>query len=126
LLHEAGIWRKLDHPNIIPFLGLPSIDGLPHLMSPLMQNGGADDFVKKNPNANRLRLVSMLHPFIFCTTTPPYIKFVAQTKPQLVQVAQGLNYPHTRDPPVIHGDLKANNILVSEDGSACISDFGLS
>ncbi|KDQ09599.1 hypothetical protein BOTBODRAFT_116964, partial [Botryobasidium botryosum FD-172 SS1] len=100
ILHEASIWRKLHHPNIIPLLGLPSIDGLPHLMSPLMKNGAADDFVKKNPNVNRVRL--------------------------LVEIAQGLEYMHTLDPPIIHGDLKANNILVSEDGSACLSDFGLS
>ncbi|KDQ17830.1 hypothetical protein BOTBODRAFT_77749, partial [Botryobasidium botryosum FD-172 SS1] len=100
LLHEASIWRRLNHPNILPFLGLPSIDGLPHLMSPLMQNGTADNFVKKNPNVNRLQL--------------------------LVQIAQGLDYMHMRDPPIIHGDLKANNILISDDGSACLSDFGLS
>ncbi|KDQ17864.1 hypothetical protein BOTBODRAFT_643864 [Botryobasidium botryosum FD-172 SS1] len=100
LLHEASIWRQLNHPNIAPFLGLPSIDGLPHLMSPLMPNGAADNFVKNNPNVNRVRL--------------------------LVQIAQGLEYMHTRDPPIIHGDLKANNILVSDDGFACLSDFGLS
>ncbi|KDQ17887.1 hypothetical protein BOTBODRAFT_29190 [Botryobasidium botryosum FD-172 SS1] len=67
-------------------------------MSPLMQNGAADDFVRKNPDVNRVRL--------------------------LVQIAQGLEYMHTRNPPVIHGDLKANNILISDDGSACLSDFG--
>ncbi|KDQ08696.1 hypothetical protein BOTBODRAFT_118206, partial [Botryobasidium botryosum FD-172 SS1] len=100
LLHEAFIWKQLHHPNITPFLGLPSIDGLPHLMSPFMQNGTADDFVKLNPKVNRVQL--------------------------LVQITQGLEYMHTRDPPIIHGDLKANNILVSEDGSACLSDFGLS
>ncbi|KDQ06582.1 hypothetical protein BOTBODRAFT_121337, partial [Botryobasidium botryosum FD-172 SS1] len=100
LLHEASIWGMLNHPNIIPFLGLPSIDGLPHLMSPLMQNGAADEFVKKNPNVHRVHL--------------------------LAQIAQGLEYMHTRDPPIVHGDLKANNILISDDGSACLSDFGLS
>ncbi|KDQ09609.1 hypothetical protein BOTBODRAFT_116971, partial [Botryobasidium botryosum FD-172 SS1] len=105
LLHEASIWKKLNHPNILPLLGSPSIDGLPHLMSPFMANGAADDFVKKYPNVNRVRLVS-----IFC----------------LVDVAQGLEYMHALDPPIIHGDLKANNILVSADKSACLSDFGLS
>ncbi|KDQ08686.1 hypothetical protein BOTBODRAFT_118239 [Botryobasidium botryosum FD-172 SS1] len=99
-IRVPSIWRQLNHPNIIPFLGLPSIDGLPHLMSPLMQNGAADDFVKDSPNVNRVRL--------------------------LVQVAQGLEYMHARNPPIIHGDLKANNILISEDGSAYLSDFGLS
>ncbi|KDQ19376.1 hypothetical protein BOTBODRAFT_85946, partial [Botryobasidium botryosum FD-172 SS1] len=100
LLHEASMWRKLDHPNILPFLGLASIDGSPHLLSPLMKHGAADDFVKKNPNVNRVQL--------------------------LVQIAQGLEYMHTRKPPIIHGDLKANNVLISEDGSARLADFGLS
>ncbi|KDQ09604.1 hypothetical protein BOTBODRAFT_90367, partial [Botryobasidium botryosum FD-172 SS1] len=52
----------------------------------------------------------------------------------LVDIARGLEYMHALDPPIIHGDLKAvssthllqNNILVSADGSACLSDFGLS
>jgi len=42
------------------------------------------------------------------------------------EVADGLNYLHTRDPPVIHGDLRGNNVLISVDGHAVLSDFGLS
>ncbi|KDQ11086.1 hypothetical protein BOTBODRAFT_114885 [Botryobasidium botryosum FD-172 SS1] len=45
---------------------------------------------------------------------------------QLIQITQGLEYLHARNPPIIHGDLKANNVLISGDGTACLSDFGLS
>ncbi len=40
------------------------------------------------------------------------------------QVADGMAYLHQRSPPIIHGDLKAANLLVDEDAIA-ITDFGL-
>jgi len=44
----------------------------------------------------------------------------------LLQVAEGLEYLHTSDPPIVHGDLRGDNILISHTGAACIGDFGLS
>ena len=42
------------------------------------------------------------------------------------QLAQGMNYLHTCNPPVIHRDLKPANILIDHSGTIKISDFGLS
>lgn len=43
-----------------------------------------------------------------------------------VEVARGLAYLHHHcDPPVIHGDIKPSNILLDDDFSAKIGDFGL-
>jgi serine/threonine protein kinase len=44
----------------------------------------------------------------------------------LRDVAQGLRFLHAADPKVIHGDLKAQNILVSSNFRAKVCDFGLS
>ncbi|KAJ7802403.1 hypothetical protein B0H14DRAFT_1660481 [Mycena olivaceomarginata] len=41
----------------------------------------------------------------------------------LLEIAQGLGYLHSLN--IIHGDLRGTNILVSDDGHACLSDFGL-
>eukprot|EP00439_Symbiodinium_sp_Y106_P032046 s1958_g3.t2 len=41
-------------------------------------------------------------------------------------VLQGLNYLHTRDPPVVHRDIKGANILVSLNFTVKLSDFGCS
>lgn len=63
---------------------------------------------------------------------------------QVSDVAEGLNFLHTLSTPIIHGDIKGVsdmlyhvrlfitlfirqlNILIKDNGDACISDFGLS
>jgi serine/threonine protein kinase len=44
----------------------------------------------------------------------------------LKDVAQGLRFLHSANPPVIHGDLKSQNVLVDENLCAKVTDFGLS
>ena len=41
-------------------------------------------------------------------------------------IACGLSYLHTRKPPLVHRDLNAKNILLTKDGTAKISDLGMS
>ncbi len=42
------------------------------------------------------------------------------------ETATGVAYLHATDVCIIHGDLKADNVLVREDGSICLCDFGMS
>ncbi|CAL0303559.1 unnamed protein product [Lupinus luteus] len=42
-----------------------------------------------------------------------------------LDIARGVQYLHTCDPPVIHGDIKPSNILLDAEFSAKIGDFGL-
>jgi len=40
-------------------------------------------------------------------------------------VAQGLRFLHASKPPILHGDLKAKNILIDSRFRAKVGDFGL-
>jgi len=46
--------------------------------------------------------------------------------PILRDIAQGLRFLHAAEPQVIHGDLKAQNVLVDSKFRAKVADFGLS
>ncbi|KAJ7779207.1 hypothetical protein B0H16DRAFT_1405717 [Mycena metata] len=96
---EALIWRQLCHPNLLPFFGLYYLDNRLCLVSPWMENGNIMQFLsKQSPTiGHRLSLI--------------------------LDVALGLRYLHEQN--VVHGDLKAINILVTPSGKACICDFGL-
>ena len=43
-----------------------------------------------------------------------------------MHVARGMNYLHTLDPPVLHRNLKSQNLLIDEAGKVKIGDFGWS
>ncbi|KAF8964088.1 ras guanine nucleotide exchange factor domain-containing protein [Flammula alnicola] len=95
---EVSIWRELDHPNVVPLYGVTYIGEDLYSVSPWMDNGTAVSYVKKFPTVDRLKL--------------------------LTDAAFGLEYLHNRG--IVHGDLRGANVLISQDGTARLSDFGLS
>ncbi|KAJ7821983.1 kinase-like domain-containing protein, partial [Mycena leptocephala] len=97
---EALIWRQLAHPNILPFFGVYYLETRLCLVSSWMENGNIMKFLEINKPATGVRLSLIL------------------------DVALGLQYLHKEN--VVHGDLKALNILVTPSGKACIADFGVS
>ncbi|KIJ08346.1 hypothetical protein PAXINDRAFT_172969 [Paxillus involutus ATCC 200175] len=42
----------------------------------------------------------------------------------LFDITSGLRYLHSQD--VVHGDLHSGNVLIDDNGRACLTDFGLS
>ncbi|KZO97453.1 kinase-like protein [Calocera viscosa TUFC12733] len=112
-VREAFTWHRLDHPNIVPFLGIADYanicpGGSPRLclVSPWISGGNIIEYLKTNPAVSPL--------------------------PLLLDILHGVGYLHSHPSgPIIHGDLKANNILLDfrikrDRPTARLIDFGLS
>lgn len=56
---EAFIWKPLDHPNVLPFLGICK-DSFPSvgLVSPFMDNGNLMSYMKRVPSIDKPGIVS--------------------------------------------------------------------
>ena len=50
-------WKSLQHPNILPLIGVTMSETKFAMISDWMVNGNINDFVKMHPDANRLELV---------------------------------------------------------------------
>lgn len=87
------------HPNVAAFTGV-LVEGrqLPAFVRPLYQYN-AREYVVSNPGVDVAHI--------------------------LVEVASALSYLHCLEPIIVHGNMKAANVLIDTDGRAVISDLGL-
>ncbi|KAG8791761.1 hypothetical protein FRC12_008182 [Ceratobasidium sp. 428] len=93
---ELYAWSQCNHFNVLPLLGLVQFEGQIRMVSLWMENGSLPEYLNQHPDTDRCNMS--------------------------VQVANGLSYIHGTD--IIHGDLKGQNVLVSEKGVPMITDFG--
>ncbi|KAK1935650.1 Serine/threonine-protein kinase TNNI3K [Phytophthora citrophthora] len=98
---EARIWQKARHPNIVPFFGACDEGSTYFFVCEEAKNGKLLDYIY-HAREERRSLVWR----------------------KLLDAALGLHFLHERH--VVHSDLKCNQILVSKDGVAMLTDFGLS
>jgi serine/threonine protein kinase len=54
-------WNTLDHPNVLPLLGVMMDDEQFVMVSEWMSNGNINQFTKTHKDANRFELVSLAH-----------------------------------------------------------------
>ena len=54
------MWKRLHHPNIVPFVGVPAGDPTPAIIYDWMEHGGIAEYVRQHPEGDQmgLRLVS--------------------------------------------------------------------
>ncbi|CUA72976.1 hypothetical protein RSOLAG22IIIB_05107 [Rhizoctonia solani] len=93
---EVHTWSKCNHPNVLQFLGLAELRGQIGMVAPWMEYGSLPRYVEKALSVDRCKLCA--------------------------QICEGVAYLHHIG--IVHGDLKGENVLISGDSVAVISDFG--
>ncbi|KAI0028327.1 hypothetical protein K488DRAFT_73843, partial [Vararia minispora EC-137] len=102
-VREMGIWKALEHPNVLELLGASSATSEPpwFFVSPYYKNGSLVTYLKCLDAGAPVDMLKMMN-----------------------QIARGMAYLHKQD--VLHGDLKGANVLVDDSLHCVISDFGQS
>ncbi len=96
---EAQAAAALDHPNIVAIHEFGTFDGIPYLVSELLEGGTLQQMLKHGPLPTRKAI------------------------DYAIQIAHGLAAAH--DKGIVHRDLKPANLFVTKDGCIKILDFGL-
>lgn len=99
LAHEARVAREIVHPHLVQILEAGEDDGRPYLVLEYLSGGSLAERITEGA----LRLEEMLR--------------------VVAEVAAGLDALHRGG--IVHRDVKPSNILLREDGSAALTDFGV-
>ncbi|KAG8698334.1 hypothetical protein FRC08_005993 [Ceratobasidium sp. 394] len=96
MAREIYAWSKLNHPNVLELIGFSNFQNRFSIVSLWMENRTLLAYISKKPEVNRYQLC--------------------------VQICAGLAYLH--DANMVHGDVKGSNMLISEQGTVKLADFG--
>jgi len=97
-IKEAVILSLLQHRNLVPFMRVIYKPSRFCIITMWMDNGDVVKYVNTHPDTSRITLIQ--------------------------DIVHGMHY--LKQCKIVHGDLKGANILVDSQGTARISDFGVS
>ncbi len=97
---EGEALRKLNHPNIVKVLATLEEDGQHYLVMEYVGGGSLADLLKRQPQLPIQQVISIG-----------------------LELSDALSRAHHLE--IIHRDIKPGNILLAEDGTPRLTDFGL-
>lgn len=97
---EFAIVANVQHKNLLTALYYDTFDRKPYLVLPYCQNGSVQKRIGLFEESD---IWKFLH-----------------------DIASGLNFLHSMNPPVIHQDIKPDNVLQNDNGDYTLTDFGVS
>lgn len=100
---EFALVFEMNHSNILHPTHYDCYQRMPYLILPYCKNGSAFKFVTSNTRLPEDECWKLIR-----------------------DVAEGLAYLHEKTPPIIHQDIKPDNILISDENRYMITDFGIS
>ncbi len=97
---EGEALRKLNHPNVVKVLAAVEADDLHYLVMEYVDGGTLADLLKRQPQLPVDRALAIA-----------------------LELADALTRTHHLN--IVHRDIKPANILIAEDGTPRLTDFGL-
>ena len=106
-IREAETWVNLDlHPHIISCYYVRKLGGIPRIFMEYASRGSLQDGIEQG--------------WLYKGTPGEALKNILDL---CIQFSWGLHYAHEKG--LIHQDIKPANVLLSEDGLAKVTDFGI-
>ncbi|MQM03551.1 hypothetical protein Taro_036340 [Colocasia esculenta] len=103
---ECQVLKRIRHRNLMRIITACSLPDFKALVLPFMTNGSLEDHLYPEGQDSNLTLPERLN---ICS-----------------DIAEGIAYLHHHSPvQVIHCDLKPSNILLNDEMTALVSDFGI-
>jgi TPR repeat protein len=100
---EYSITLPINHPHLLKVQYFGVYEGSPYLIMPYCSNGSVASLLNGGKTFTEEESAALL-----------------------AQLSDALAYLHSRNPAIIHQDIKPDNVLIDEDGNFLLTDFGIS
>ena len=97
---EARAVAQLSHPHIVTVIDAGEEEGRPYIVFEYVQGETLKELIKREGPLD-----------------------VDESAAYAIEIARALGYAHSRN--IVHRDVKPQNVLIDEEGSAKITDFGI-